>query len=69
MVILALNQNNLFAQATGKVMIVSSTNIVIYTSSILITYPMLGIYWGTIASFFISVFWILLMHPIVVKMR
>ena len=69
MVILAVNQGNTFAQATGKILLVSSTNIVIFTSSLVITYPIFDIYFGTLVSFIISGIWILCLHPIVIRLK
>ncbi len=67
MVILTLNQGKAFARATGKVMILASTNIIIYALGVSITYPLLGITLGTIISFVFSFFWVLLLHPLINK--
>ena len=68
MVILTLNQGPQFARAVGKVMILSSTNIIIYALGVNLTYPVLGIALGTSVSFLLSFFWILLMHPLIQKL-
>lgn len=65
MVILSLNRGREFARATGKIMILSSTNIIIYALAVSLTYPGLGIFPGTVASFGLSVGWVLLMHPLI----
>lgn len=62
MVILTVNQGKNFARATGKVMILSSTNISLYAVGVYYTFPTLGILKGTLISFSISVLWILLIH-------
>jgi len=67
MVILSLSQGPDFARAVGKVMILSSTNIIAYSLGVNITYPLLGIALGTIVSFLLSFFWILLLRPFIQK--
>ena len=64
MVILALNQGKAFAQATGKVMILSTSNIVIYVLAVYFTYPVLGIIAGTIVSFVIAFLWVVMLRPV-----
>jgi hypothetical protein len=68
MVILTLNQAPEFARAVGKVMILSSTNIIVYALGVNLTYPALGMAMGTIVSFLLSFIWILLMHPLIRKL-
>ena len=68
MIILARNQNKEFAQATGKILILSSSNIVVYGMSVYVTYPLAGIIPGTIISFFLACAWVGLVHPVVRKM-
>ncbi len=58
MVILTLNQGREFARATGKVMILSSTNIVIYAISVFYTFPLLGVAGGTVVSLIFAVLWV-----------
>ena len=65
MVILAVNQGKAFAQATGKIMILSASNIVIYALGVYYTYPVLGIVWGTLISFSLAFLWIALMRPLI----
>jgi hypothetical protein len=65
MVILTLNQGADFAMATGKVMILSSTNIIIYALGVSITYPGIGMVFGTIVSFGMAFLWVLLLHPVI----
>jgi len=65
MIILVLNQSKEFAQATGKVLILSSSNIVIYGLAVAFTYPRFGILFGTLLSFIIAFLWIWIFLPIV----
>lgn len=68
-IILAINQNKEFARATGKVMILSSTNIVIYVICVYYTYPEFGVITGTIISFLISAVYVASLHPFVKKLK
>ncbi len=65
MIILTINQNKEFAQATGKILVLSSSNIIIYSLSVYFTFPEFGIALGTIVSFVIAFLWIWLFIPIV----
>ncbi|MCK5453297.1 MAG: DUF3147 family protein [Calditrichia bacterium] len=65
MIILVVNQSRDFARATGKILVLSSSNIVVYGIGIYFTYPEFGIIWGTIFSFFLASLWVWLMHPLV----
>jgi hypothetical protein len=64
MVILYRNQGAAFARATGKVMILSSTNIVIYAAAVHYSFPMLGITAGTAVSFLTALAWIWMIRKI-----
>lgn len=68
MVILTINQGPDFARATGKIMILSSTNIIVYSVGVSLTYPSLGVVPGTIVSFGLAFLWILLLHPVIQKL-
>jgi len=65
MIILVVSQGKDFARATGKILILSSSNIVVYGIGIYWTYPEFGIILGTTFSFFMASLWVWLMHPIV----
>lgn len=65
MVILTVNQGADFARATGKIMILSSTNIIIYALGVSLTYPSIGVVLGTIVSFAVAFLWVMLLHPLV----
>ncbi len=67
MVILAVNQGKAFAQATGKIMILSATNIVIYALGVYYTYPVMGIALGTIISFAFAFLWIVALRPVIAR--
>ena len=67
MVILTLTQGADFARATGKVMILSSTNIIIYALGVALTYPAIGVVFGTIVSFGMAFLWVLILHPLIQK--
>jgi hypothetical protein len=65
MIILVVNQGKDFARATGKILVLSSSNIVVYGMGIYVTYPKFGIVAGTLFSFVLAVVWVWLMHPLV----
>ncbi len=67
MVVLTINQGIDFARATGKIIILSSTNIIIYAIGISFTYPTLGVALGTIVSFGLALIWILLLHLLLIQ--
>ncbi|MBN1988905.1 MAG: DUF3147 family protein [Bacteroidales bacterium] len=69
MVILTVTAGKAFARATGKVMLVSSTNIVVYGFAVSWLYPKVGIVWGTIVSFGLSALWVYMLRPLVNKIR
>lgn len=64
MVILSLSAGPAFARATGKIMLLASTNIVIYGYLSGLLFPVVGLAWGSIIPFFISVGWIWLLRPL-----
>ena len=51
MVIISLSQGILFAQATGKIILLSSTNIIVYAALVALSFPVLGPWLGTLLSF------------------
>jgi hypothetical protein len=65
MVILVINQGIPFAQATGKILILSSTNIVVYAVLVFYTYPRFGLLIGTIISFAGAIAWVWAFLPMV----
>lgn len=68
MVILTVNQGINFARATGKIMILSSTNIIVYALGVSFTYPRMGVVLGTIVSFGSAFLWVLLLHPLIKRL-
>ncbi|MBN1150401.1 DUF3147 family protein [candidate division WOR-3 bacterium] len=58
MVILTVSRGNEFARSTAKILVLSSTNIIVYIFSVYLTYPVIGIIFGTIVSFAVSLFYI-----------
>lgn len=67
MAILTVNQNTKFAQATGKVLLLSSSNIIIYSVFVSFTYPTIGILLGTLVSLIASVLWVIVISPFIKK--
>ncbi len=65
MVILATVQGPAFARATGKILVLSSTNIIVYALIIRLAYPEVGILWGTILGFSGAVLAVWAMRPVV----
>jgi len=68
LVILAVNQSREFAQATGKILVLSSSNIFVYALSVYFTYGGLGITLGTVISFACAFLWVWLFHPVVQRL-
>jgi small-conductance mechanosensitive channel len=66
-VILTVNQGPDFARATGKIMILSSTNIIVYALGVHIAYPALGIPAGTVLAFLGAFLWVLLLFPLIAR--
>ncbi|MCU0614911.1 MAG: hypothetical protein MUD09_07470 [Desulfobacterales bacterium] len=67
MIILTRNQNAAFARATGKILVLSSTNIVVFGVAVYYTFPVVGIVGGALISFLCSFCWVWLFMPIVRK--
>ncbi len=64
MVILTLSAGAPFARALGKVMLLASTNIVIYGFCAGYFFPLFGLGWGTFLSFIIATLWVWLLKPL-----
>ena len=67
MVILAKAQGIPFARETGKVLIVSSANIVVYGLLVARLYPLLGPGWGTVLSYVGAAAFVALLAPLARK--
>jgi hypothetical protein len=57
MVILYLRQGREFTGAVGTIMVVSSTNVVVYTTAVHLTYPVWGLASGTMVALAVSYLW------------
>ncbi len=68
MCILTMVQGADFARATGKVMVLASTNILVYTAFVALTYPALGLVLGTMTAFAAAALWVVLLHPVVQRL-
>ncbi len=64
MVILTVSAGYPFARATGKIMLLASTNIVIYSFSAWYFFPLLGLWWGTLVAYAISAAWVYFLKPL-----
>jgi Archaeal/vacuolar-type H+-ATPase subunit I len=69
MVILTISAGSQFAKATGKVMLITSTNIVVYGWAVTIFYPSLGLFWGTILSYILAAISVYMLRPVVSRIR
>jgi hypothetical protein len=67
MVILVLNQSAAFAKATGKILVLSSTNIVVYGIAVYYSFSTLGVGLGTLVSFVAASLWVWLLSPLLRK--
>ena len=64
MVILIRGQGPDFARATGKVLIVSSSNIIVYALGVWFLFPLVGPWLGTLFAFVLAVGYVALLLPI-----
>ena len=69
LVIFTLSQGADFARATGKILILSSSNIIIYAWIAGLTFPSLGPWIGTILSFATSVAYVALLGKLIAKIK
>ena len=69
MTILTISQGATFARAVGKTMVLASVNIVVYAIAVYWLYPPLGALWGTILAFLLALLLILMIRPLLQKMR
>ena len=68
MIILYKAQGREFAQATAKIMILSSSNLVIFGTSIYLLYPMIGVLFGTIIAYSIAILYTIGLYPFIKKL-
>lgn len=64
MVILSLSAGIHFARALGKIMLLASTNIVIYSFCVGYFFPLIGLGWGSLVSFVIATLWVWFLKPL-----
>jgi hypothetical protein len=69
MTILARAQGLPFARATGKVLILSSSNIIVYALAVALLFPILGPWWGTLGAFAAAALYVALLAPVVRKVK
>jgi hypothetical protein len=69
MVILTLSAGHHFARALGKIMLLASTNIVVYGFCAGYFFPIIGLTWGTIASYAVAATWVAVLKPLFDKGR
>jgi len=66
--ILAKSQGSEFVRSVGKVLLLTTTNLLIYALAVYITYPQFGVLYGTLMSYLAAVAWVLLLFPIVKRL-
>lgn len=64
MVILTLSAGPAFARALGKIMLLASTNIIVYGHFAGYFFPRTGLAWGTLISFVLATLWVWLLKPL-----
>ncbi|MBU1242710.1 hypothetical protein KKD52_04260 [Myxococcota bacterium] len=64
MVILTLTQGPDFARATGKILIFSSVNILVYSHIVQFAYPTLGVVVGTLLAYAGAVLFVIAIRPV-----
>lgn len=69
MLILVYNQGSDFARATGKILVLSSSNIIIYALVVKLTFVSLGMIWGTLLAFCAALLWIAALRPLLNKIQ
>jgi len=69
LVIFTLSQGADFARATGKILILSSSNIIIYAWIAGLTFPSLGPWIGTVLSFGASIAYVALLGKLIAKIK
>ena len=69
MTILTKAQGRDFARETGKVLILSSSNIIVYGITVAILFPVVGPWWGTAGAFAAAVGYVAILLPLTRKIR
>lgn len=68
MFILSRSQGTDFARSVGKVLVLTTTNLLIYALAVYVTYPQFGVVFGTIISYLASLAWVFALFPIVKRL-
>jgi len=68
MFILARSQGPLFARSVGKVLVLTTSNLLVYALAVYLTYPRFGVAWGTVISYLASVIWVFSLFPLVKRL-
>ena len=69
MSILTLSQGPAFSRGSGKILLISSSNIIVYAFCVQASFPAFGAIWGTLLSFAAALCWIALLRPVMAKVR
>jgi hypothetical protein len=69
MTILTRAQGPDFARATGKVLILSSSNIIVYGVAVAILFPLIGPWWGSLCAFAAAAGYVALLLPLTARIR
>jgi hypothetical protein len=64
LLILYYTQGKEFTRAVGKLLVLSSSNIIVYAFGVAVFYPLLGIVGGTIVSFLCAFLWVTVFIPL-----
>ena len=66
--ILARSQGTGFVRSVGKVLVLTTSNLLVYALAVHVTYPLVGVLYGTLISYLASVIWVLLLFPVVKRL-
>ncbi len=66
--ILARSQGAGFVRSVGKVLVLTTSNLLIYALAVYFTYPQFGVVYGTLISYLASVVWVLSLFPLVKRL-
>lgn len=69
MSILTLSQGPAFSRGAGKILLISSSNIIVYAFCVQASFPAFGFLWGTLISFVAALLWIALLRPVMARVR
>jgi hypothetical protein len=68
MFILSRSQGVTFARSVGKVLVLTTSNLLIYALAVYFTYPTFGVVLGTLISYLASVVWVFSLFPLVKRL-